>query len=87
MLHTIAPILYDVAIHELVFLGADRVRQVASIAHRNFLVPALFAHSMFAAERIETRERDVEVGQSHGDRRVAHVLREVGSRAQRQSDA
>ena len=42
---------------------------------------------MFPAERIETGDADVEVGQRHGDGRIAHVLAEVGSRTERHADA
>ena len=86
MLHAVFPVLDKIGVHELVFLGVDRVAELSCIAHRDLLIPFLVAHLMFAAEGIEARDADVQVGQRHGDTRVTHVLREVGRGTQRQSD-
>ena len=87
MLPSVAPILDEGTMHQLILLGIDAVGDVTRIAHGNLLVPFLVAHHLLSAERIEARDADVQVGQRHGYRRVAHILREVGGRAERHSDA
>ena len=64
MSHAIVPVFDETAVHNLVFLSADAVRQSTRIAHRNFLIPFLFSHLHLTFERIELREADTEVGQS-----------------------
>ena len=78
MVPTVAPVLYQVRLEESVLLGVDAVGYLSGVRHGNLLIPAFVAHNVLALERIESRERDVEVGQRYSQRRVAHVLREVG---------
>ena len=62
---------------EFVFLGVDGVGELSRVRKTDFLVPALFTHRLLAAEGIEAIDIDGEVGQGDGERRVAHVLRDV----------
>ena len=82
MLESVLPILDQAGMEELVFLCADRIGELSCIAHGDFLIPFLLTHSIFPAERIEPTDGYVQVGQCHGEARVAHVLRQVGSRAE-----
>ena len=75
--HAVAPVLDKVRLEELAFLRRDAVGELSGVAHGYFLIPSLLAHLPFAAEGIEAREGDAEVGQGDGNRRVAHVLRQV----------
>ena len=84
---SVAPVLYQVRLEELVFFGVDTVGYLSGVRHRNLLIPTFIASCVLALEGIESRERDIEVGQRYRQCRVAHVLREVGSRAERESDA
>ena len=87
VLPSVAPVLDERAVHQLVLLGVDAVGDVSGVAHRNLLVPLLVAHRLLSSERIEAGDGNVEVWQGHRNRRVAHVLREVGGRAERHADA
>ena len=53
VLHAVFPVLDKIGVHELVFLGVDRVAELSGIAHRDLLIPFLVAHLMLAAEGIE----------------------------------
>ena len=77
VLHTVAPVACQTGVHQLVFLGADRVAQLSGIAHRNLFIPALLARHLFSLEGVESADVDVQVGQCQGNGRVAHVLVQV----------
>ena len=79
VLHAVLPVFDEVGVHELVFLGRDGVAKLAGVAHGDFLIPSFFSHLVLAAEGIEAGDADVQVGQRHGDARVAHILAQVGS--------
>lgn len=72
---------------ESCWCGVDLVGQRTRIAHGNLLIPALVAHLLLAPEGIEAGYGDIQVGQRHGQRGVAHVLRHVGSGAERHAYA
>ena len=87
VLDAVAPVARQARLHDLVLLGSDGVGDVAGIAHGDLLVPPFLAHHVLALEGIEARDADVQVGESHGDGRVAHVLLQVHGAAQRHADA
>ena len=76
MLHTVSP-LEQWGVKELVFFGDDGVGDLSRVRKTDFLVPAFFSYCLLAAEGIEAIDIDGEVGQGDGERRVAHVLRDV----------
>ena len=84
---SVAPVLDEVAVHELVLLGGDGVADVSGVGNGYFLVPPLVAHHFLASEGIEACHADIEVGQGYGDGRVAHVLRQVGGSGKCESEA
>ena len=87
MLHTVAPVAREFGVEQLVFLGRDGVAELAGIAHRDFLIPALLAGHLLAFEGIEAADGDVQVGHGQGDGGVAHVLVEVHGGTQGHADA
>ena len=86
MLPCISPVLDEITLHELVFLRIDRVADMSSITHRNLLIPFLITHHLLSAERIETGNGNIEVRKCHSQTGVTHILRKVGSSAERQTD-
>ena len=80
VLHSVAPVLDEVRLEQLVFLRGDGVGEMSRVTHRNFLVPPFFSHHFLAFEGVEARNRDVQVWQRHGDGRVAHILRQIHGR-------
>ena len=72
---------------QLILLGGDRVAEVTRILHRDLLVPALGPCPLLTLEGVETRDRDIKIGQCERDGRVAHVLVQVGSGAERHANA
>ena len=84
VLHTVLPVSDQVRLEEQVVLGLYAVLQSSGVAYGNLFVPFLFAHSFLSFEREDSGQRNVQVGQSHVDRRVAHVLCNVRCSRQRQ---
>ena len=87
VLHTVAPVLHEVRLEELVLLRGDAVGELARVGERYLLVPSLLAHLTLAAEGVHTLERDGHVGQGDGQRGVAHILRDIGRGRNGQADA
>ena len=87
MFPSVAPVFNKIALEKQVFLRGDGVAHMSCIAQCYLLIPSLVTHHLLATEWIETRNVDIEVGQSDCQRRVAHVLREVGSCRQRHTYA
>ena len=87
MTHTVAPVLDETLLEELVLLGRKAVGQRTRVAHGNLFVPALGSHGLLALEGVETLEADIECGQGNRERTVAHVLGQVESTRKRKSDA
>ena len=78
VLHTIAPILDIVFLEDLIVLSVDAGRESSAVSQGDFLIPPFVAHRMLALEGEDGRERDVQVGQSDRDGRVACGLSNVG---------
>ena len=87
VLEAVAPVFHEVGVHKPVLLRAYRVGELSGVAQRDLLIPPLVARRVLALEGVEARERNVKVGERHGDGRVAHVLVEVGCGAERQAYA
>ena len=87
VLHTVAPVLYQVRLHEQVFLRGDAVAQTSGVAHGYLLIPALLACHALALEGVEAAYGDIEVGERDCHGGVAHVLVEVGGSADCHAEA
>ena len=68
MLETVAPVLDQAGVHDLVLFSVDRVGKLSCIAHGYLFIPSFVARLMFPTERIEAGDTDIKVGQGHGDR-------------------
>ena len=62
--HTVAPILRQAGVHQLVFLHVDRIGQTTRIAHRDLLIPPLVANHLLTSEGIEVGNRDAHLRQA-----------------------
>ena len=78
MTHTVAPILYEALLEELVLLGCQRVLELTGVGELDFLIPAFGTYGAFALEGIDLRQRHREVGERHCKCRVLGTLRDVG---------
>ena len=83
MLDAVAPVLDEVRLEDLVFLRGDGVGHLSRVGHGDFLVPAFLAHLALAAEGIEAREGDAEVGQGEEARMFCVRLPESESESPR----
>ena len=77
VLYTIAPILEDVLLENLTFLGRDAIAERTGIGKIDLIVTLLHPHRLLALEGVYTAYRPVERGQGEREGRVAHVLRYV----------
>ena len=87
MFNAVSPVFDEVRLEEFVFLRVDAVGERSRVGHGDFLIPPFITHHFLSSERIESGDRDIEVWQGHRYRRVTHVLREIGSRTERHTDA
>ena len=86
VLQSVAPVVDEVGVEQLVLLRGDAVAHLARVADGDLLVPAFLASSVLAAEGVESGDAHIEVWQGERDDPVAHVLREVGRGAERHAD-
>ena len=61
--HTVAPILDQVLVQELILLGCQRILEFTRVAHLDFLIPFFIAHCTFTLERSRLAHGDGDVGE------------------------
>ena len=64
MTHSVAPVLDEIAVEELVLLGVYAIGQGTCVAHGYLLIPSFTSCGFFPLEGIESALRDVQSGQS-----------------------
>ena len=83
MVHTVAPVLRQTRLHELLLFRMNGVLKITRILQGDFLIPALLAYSIFTLEGVETRYADVQLRQCQVNSGVAHVLIGAHGKVQR----
>ena len=74
MVHTVAPVLRQTRLHELLLFRMNGVLKITRILQGDFLIPALLAYPIFTLEGVEARYADVQLRQCQVNSGVAHVL-------------
>ena len=85
MIHRIFPSA-DSGLEQTVIFCSDTVCQTSRITDGNLFIPTLGSGSLLTLEREKTAQRNIKVGERHGDRRVTHSLRNIGSSGQGQTN-
>ena len=76
MLHTIVPIT-QALLQKQIILGRNRISHSTGILERNLFIPLFFSCRFLTFERINTIQRDIQIRQSHTDRRVTCILCDI----------
>ena len=74
MTHSVAPVLYQALLEELVLLGCQRIVELAGIGKPDFFIPFLGSHGPAPLERIDLRQAYGYIGERDGQSRVLTAL-------------